>query len=232
MSPITTVVIVLAVNVSFFFIGGGLFDALIHLGDAAAVSRRRHQPSKRQTRAMIRKKLPLVLVNAVLLNGIVGAGIALSSGPWGAAYWHSPRHGFVHAALSTVGLFFWYHGALFYFHRAMHRPSWFRAFHYLHHRFKAPMFLDALYEHPLEALYGSIVLITPLFVVPISLYGYLIFFAIVGVHEIIDHSGIDIDLPFLSRSSHHDAHHRRSNCYYGQLLPVLDRAHGSVLEEC
>ncbi len=61
--------------------------------------------------------------------------------------------------------------------------------------------------------------------------GYLVFFAIVGVHEIVDHSGIDLDLPLLSRSRHHDDHHRRSNCYYGQLLSVLDRAHGSVLVE-
>jgi lathosterol oxidase len=111
----------------------------------------------------------------------------------------------------------------------MHRPRLFRAFHHLHHRFKAPMFLDALYEHPVELLYGALVLVTPLFVFPVSLYGYLVFFAVVGVHEIVDHSGIDLDLPLLSRSRHHDDHHRRSNCYYGQLLPVLDRAHGSVL---
>ena len=93
------------------------------------------------------------------------------------------------------------------------------------------MFLDALYEHPLEALYGALVLVAPLFLFPVSLYGYLVFFAVVGVHEIVDHSGIDIDLPLLSRSRHHDDHHRRSNCYYGQLLPVLDRAHGSILVE-
>ena len=54
-------------------------------------------------------KLPLVLVNGILLNGIVGAGIAFSSGPHGAGYWHSSRHGLGHAALSTVALFFWYH---------------------------------------------------------------------------------------------------------------------------
>jgi len=231
MTALSIVALVVAINVSFFFVGGGLFHFLIHRGSPLAVARRRHQPKKQQTRAMIRSKVPLVLFNGIMLNGIVGAGIALSSGPWGASYWHSTRYGFVHAALTTVGLFFFYHFALFYFHRAMHGPRLFRAFHHLHHRFKAPMFLDALYEHPLEALYGSIVLIAPLFVFPVSLYGYLIFFAIVGVHEIVDHSGIDLDLPLLSRSRHHDDHHRRSNCYYGQLLPVLDRAHGSVLVE-
>ena len=231
MSVLSIAALVVAVNVTFFFVGGGLFHFLIHRGCRLAVARRRHQPKKQQTREMIRGKVPLVLLNGILLNFIVGAGIAISSGPWGAAYWHSPRHGFFHAALSTVALFFFYHFALFYFHRAMHRPRLFRAFHHLHHRFKAPMFLDALYEHPLELLYGALVLTAPLFLFPVSLYGYLVFFGIVGVHEIIDHSGIDLDLPFLSRSRHHDEHHRRSNCYYGQLLPVLDRAHGSVLAD-
>jgi len=231
MTPWSVVALVVTVNVSFFFIGGGLFHVLLHRGCPSAVARRRHQPNKQQTRAMIRSKVPLVLLNGIMLNAIVGAGIAVSAGPWGAAYWHSSRHGIVHAALSTVALFFFYHFSLFYFHRAMHRPRLFRAFHHLHHRFKAPMFLDALYEHPVELLYGALVLVTPLFVFPVNLYGYLVFFAIVGVHEIVDHSGIDFDLPLLSRSRHHDDHHRRSNCYYGQLLSVLDRAHGSVLVE-
>lgn len=178
---------------------------------------------------MITSKLPLVALNAVLLNTVIGAGIAFSTGAFGAAYWHSTRHGLISAVGSTLLLFLWYHLALFYFHRAMHRPALFRAFHHLHHRFKAPMFLDALYEHPLEALYGGVVLIAPLFVLPISLYGYLLFLGVVGVHEIIDHSGIAIDVPLLSRSRHHDEHHRRSNCYFGQLLPWLDRVHGSVI---
>ena len=58
-----------------------LFHALVHHGPSATVAGRRHQPHKRQTREMIRSKLPLVLFNAILLNVIVGAGIALSSGP-------------------------------------------------------------------------------------------------------------------------------------------------------
>jgi Delta7-sterol 5-desaturase len=231
MPVVAVVAVVVAINVTFFFAGGSLFHALVHHGPSATVADRRHQPHKRQTREMIRGKLPLVFLNAVLLNVIVGAGIALSSGPLGAAYWHSPRYGLVAATISTLLLFPYYHFALFYFHRAMHAPALFRRFHHLHHRFKAPMFLDALYEHPLEAAYGGLVLIAPLFLLPVSLYGYLVFFAVVGVHEIVDHSGINFDLPLLSRSLHHDEHHRRSNCYYGQLLSLLDRANGSVLDD-
>ena len=73
MSSYVVVALVVAINVSFFFVGGGLFHLLIHRGSSSAVARRRHQPDKRQTRAMIRSKLPLVLVNGILLNGIVGA---------------------------------------------------------------------------------------------------------------------------------------------------------------
>src|SRR3954465_297702 len=126
MSSFFVVALVVGINVTFFFVGGGLFHLLVHRGCASAVARRRHQPNKRQTRAMIRSKVPLVLLNGILLNAVVGAGIAFSSGRWGASYWHSPRHGLGHAVLSTVGLFFWYHLALFYFHRAMHGPRLFR----------------------------------------------------------------------------------------------------------
>ena len=96
-------------------------------------------------------------------------------------------------------------------------------FHHLnfHHQHKAPIFLDALYEHPLEALWGGVVLTAPLFLLPVNGYAYLGFVGVVGIHEIVDHLGVRLDVPFplLSRSAHHDEHHRRSNCYYGQLLP-------------
>ncbi len=223
--------LIVCINMAFFFVAGGLFHYLFHRQPPGVLARWRHQPHKQQTREMILGKVPLVLLNGVLLNTIVGAGVVYSVGPLGAAYWRPGLHGVPYLVGSTVALFFWYHGALFYFHRAMHRPRLFRAFHHLHHRFKAPMFLDALYEHPLEALYGAMVLIAPLYLFPVNLYGYFVFFAIVGTHEILDHSGIDINLPLLSRSQHHDEHHRRSSCYYGQLLPLLDRVHGSVLDE-
>jgi sterol desaturase/sphingolipid hydroxylase (fatty acid hydroxylase superfamily) len=195
----------------------------LHRGESTAVASRRHQPDRQQTAAMMRAKVPLVLCNGVLISAMVGAGMAFAAAH-GATAWR----GTLHLVLSVLGLGLFYHLALFYFHRAMHRPRLFRAFHHLHHRFKAPMFLDALYEHPLEAVYGGIVLSLPLYVAPVSLWGYLAFFSIVGLHEIIDHSGLKIDLPLLSRSWNHDEHHRRSNCYYGQLLPLLDHAHGSA----
>jgi len=222
--------LLIVVNVTFFFVAGGLFHWAFHRGPASRPARWRHQPCKEQSRRMMLAKLPLVIGNGILLNTMIGLGVALAP-RFGRAYWDPRAHGLPYLVGSTVALFFFYHFALYYFHRTMHRPRWFRAFHHLHHRFKAPMFLDALYEHPFEAFYGGLVITAPLFLFPVNLWGFFVFFSVVGVHEIIDHSGIDVDLPLLSRARHHDDHHRRSNCYYGQLLPLLDRAHGSVLDD-
>jgi lathosterol oxidase len=223
--------ILVVVNVTFFFVAGGLLHWAFHRGPASRPLKWRHQPSKRQTRAMMMTKVPLVICNGVLLNTMIGFGIVFASGRLGSAYWDPRAHGIPYLIFSTLALFPFYHFALYYFHRNMHRPALFRRFHHLHHRFKAPMFLDALYEHPFEAFYGGIVITAPLFLFPVNVYGFFLYFSVVGVHEIIDHSGIKIDLPFLSRSRHHDDHHLRSNCYYGQLLSVLDNAHGSVLDD-
>ncbi|MDB4969433.1 MAG: sterol desaturase family protein [Myxococcales bacterium] len=220
----TTIGLVVLVNVTFFFVAGGIFHRCLQRLARVNPLRWKHQPKRTQTREMIREKLPLVICNALLLNTMIGAGVAFGS-RFGRAYWSVSTYGVPYLVASTAALFLFYHCALFYFHRAMHGPRLFRTFHHLHHRYKAPMFLDALYEHPLEAFYGGIVVTAPLFLFPVNLYGFFFFFSVMGAHEIIDHSGIDVNLPFLSRSRNHDDHHRQSNCFYGQLLPLLDRAH-------
>ncbi len=222
-----TIIAVLVVNVSFFFLAGGLFHWWFQRLD---VNRWRHQPSKQQTRAMMLEKLPLVFTNAIILNTMMGLGVAYGS-RYGRAYWGIGTRGVPYFLFSTAALFVFYHGALYYFHRTMHRPALFRRFHHLHHKYKAPMFLDALYEHPFEAFYGGCVVIAPLFLFPVSYYGFFFFLSVMGAHEIIDHSGFKVNLPLLSPSLSHDDHHRRSNVYYGQLLPLLDDAHGTVVRK-
>lgn len=223
MNPAVVVALVSVVNLTFFFVTGGLFHwAFTRL----PADRWKHQPKKAQTRRMMLEKLPLVLVNGVILNLMMGSGVAFGARV-GRAYWSPLERGLPYLVFSTAMLFVTYHGGLYYFHRAMHSPGLFRRFHHVHHKYKAPMFLDALYEHPLEALYGGCVVVAPLFLFPVCMWGFLVFLSVMGLHEIIDHSGIDVNLPLLSRSWNHDEHHRRSNCFYGQLLPFLDDAHGT-----
>lgn len=223
------VLLVIAINAGGFFAMGGALHWWYYGRQRQAAHRWKHQPRRFQSRDRMLEKLPLVLLNALIINAVIGVAVSLSLEGRTQAYWDVGAHGVGYTVASTVALGFFYHFALYYFHKAMHQPRLYKLFHRLHHKYKTPMFLDALYEHPLEALYGGLVISAPLFLFPVWGYGFLAFLAVVGVHEVIDHSGVDLNVPLLSRSKHHDDHHLRFHCYYGQLLPLLDDLHGTGL---
>ncbi len=214
-------------NTAAFLLGGGLLHALYYRRRSAAEEAWKYQPGKGVSRAEAWGMLPLVLLNAVIVNGAIGGSVALILGGHTRAFFTLEEHSAIYAGFSTVAVFVWYHVMLYYWHRRMHQPDLFRRFHHVHHKHKAPIWLDALYEHPLEAAWGGVVILTPLFLFPIWAYGYFLFLAVMGAHEVLDHAGIKLDLPvpLLSSSRGHDEHHRRSNVYFGQLLPLLDRLH-------
>lgn len=227
MRRLALALLIMILNVTAFFVGGGLLHLLFYRRRAASAAAWKYQPEKTVSRAAAWRMVPLVLLNGMIVNGAIGAAVALIVGGYTKAFFSLEEHSAWYAALSTAAVFVWYHVMLYYWHRRMHRPDLFRRFHHLHHKHKAPIWLDALYEHPLEAAWGGVVILTPIFLFPIWAPGYFAFLAVMGAHEVLDHAGIELDLPipFLSRSRGHDEHHRRSNVYFGQLLPLLDRLH-------
>lgn len=214
-------------NIAFFFVGGGLLHHLFYNRRSNQRHEWKYQPTKTQSLAESMKMVPLVLVNGLIINGAIGFAVAAVIEDSTRAYWSLGDHSILYTLLSTAGLFLWYHVMLYYWHRTMHRPWLFRRFHCVHHKHKAPIWLDALYEHPVEAAWGAVVLATPVFLFPVWAYSFFFFLFVMGLHELLDHAGIRLDLPlfFLSKSEGHDEHHRRSNVYYGQLLPLLDWFH-------
>lgn len=223
-----TIVWVILGNSGGFFLFGGLLHYAYHRRGQAGASAWKHQPNRWQDHKAFAEKLPLVLVNSTIISTCIG--LALHLGKQGTApskmYWSLDGHSLLTLALGTAVLPFWYHFMLFYVHFAMHRFRWmYKTFHHLHHKYKSPIWLDALYEHPVEALWGGIVLSAPTYLWPIHGYAYLAFVGVVGLHEVLDHAGIKLNVPLLSPSLAHDDHHLRFRCYYGQLLSLLDRLH-------
>lgn len=188
----------------------------------------KHQPRRFQTRQMMLEKVPLVLLNSAIINGALGVAAYLLVEGGSLAFWDPAEHSWLYIAASTAGLFLWYHTLLYYWHRTMHRPWLFKRFHHVHHKYKYPVWLDALYEHPIEAAWGAVVILSPLFVFPIWAPSFFFFMVVMGLHEVIDHAGVVINIPFLATSKAHDDHHLRCNVYFGQLLPLLDAVHDTV----
>lgn len=141
-------------NIAFFFAGGGLLHDLFYKRRSQQRDERKYQPRRTQCVAEATKMVPPVLLNGVIINGAIGTAVAaVIEGPTQAC-WSLGGHSILDTLLSTAGLFLWYHVMLYYWHRTMHRPWLFRRLHGLHHKHKAPIWLDALYQHPIEALWG------------------------------------------------------------------------------
>jgi len=123
---------------------------------------------------------------------------------------------------------------VFYFlHRALHHPLLYSAIHKVHHEYKAPFHISAMYASITEFFVADIFPLmcgfltashwsTALGFVAYRLYltteahsGYSFPWAL---DNILDSNGIY----FFSGSKHHDAHHEKFNCNYGSNLYFWD----------
>jgi sterol desaturase/sphingolipid hydroxylase (fatty acid hydroxylase superfamily) len=97
--------------------------------------------------------------------------------------------------------------------------------HKIHHRFKQPVSICALYAHPLEILFGNILpLFGPLMLFPTSaplVYLWIVFTTYETTFGA--HSGV------VDWGDDHDLHHRLFNVNYGTGLYLCDRIFGTYI---
>lgn len=119
--------------------------------------------------------------------------------------------------------------AEYYWHRAMHSRYCYAHFHRFHHAYRAPSVFDDMYIHPLEAFGYYCLLYAPPFLFPIRLPSFLLYMAIMGVCGVLDHSGINLRVPYLYHTADHDLHHERVHVNYGFPVMWMDHFHGTYL---
>lgn len=91
-------------------------------------------------------------------------------------------------------------------HRIMHTKYFYKRIHKIHHEWKAPIGIIAIYAHPTEHLITNLL---PPMLGPVLMTSNVctlwIWFATVAVSTVSDHSGYH--LPFLKSPEFHDHHH-------------------------
>ena len=183
--------------------------------------------SKSYQEAIFRKRMPLFLFNFVILLCVSGAG----------SY-------FIYDSIETSFTSLWIIGLqvlfafivddawFYFFHRWLHENKFMlRHIHSIHHRATTPFPLEYLYAHPLEWMLGMIgvgigfALI--LIVMPINVYAIWIFGLLRNLHEIHIHSDLELpffsNVPFLSKTKHHDDHHSKLAGNYASTFNWMDR---------
>ena len=183
--------------------------------------------SKSYQEAIFRKRMPLFLFNFIILLCVSGLGSYL-----------------IYDSIETSFTSFWIIGLqvlfafvvddawFYFFHRWLHENKFMlRHIHSIHHRATTPFPLEYLYAHPLEWMLGMIgvgigfALI--LIVMPINVYAIWIFGLLRNLHEIHIHSDLELpffsNVPFLSKTKHHDDHHSKLAGNYASTFNWMDR---------
>lgn len=94
----------------------------------------------------------------------------------------------------------------YYSHRLLHKSFFYKTIHKMHHEWKSPVGVTAVYAHPIEHIFSNIIPVVSGFVIMRSHYAVvLLFLTIVHITTITDHSGYH--LPFFHSSQCHDFHH-------------------------
>ncbi|MDQ3145013.1 MAG: sterol desaturase family protein [Pseudomonadota bacterium] len=138
---------------------------------------------------------------------------------------------------ASVLAFLLIHDTYFYWtHRLMHRPSWYKRMHAVHHASRPPTAWAAMSFHPWEAVSGALVVPLLVFLIPIHAAMLGLVLAIMTLMGVTNHMGWEM-FPrgvvhgklgkWLITASHHQLHHHKYRCNYGLYFRHWDRLCGT-----
>jgi lathosterol oxidase len=145
-------------------------------------------------------------------------------------------HGIVYLLFTILLGLFIYDTNFYFWHRLLHTPYFFKKIHRIHHKSVDISVLTSLSVHPVEAallnLGTFIYLVFVPLIIPISYYSVFFVLILTYGHIAYVHSGYEllpksvarwIPFKYLNTSSHHNAHHKKSNKNFSILFNVWDR---------
>jgi sterol desaturase/sphingolipid hydroxylase (fatty acid hydroxylase superfamily) len=176
------------------------------------------------------------------------ASAAIYGVPAGVVAWGWQARGWtrIYTDIDAMPLWWWpvsvlafllAHDAWFYWtHRWMHAPRAFRIAHAVHHASRPPTAWAAMSFHPYEALTGTVVIPTLVFIIPIHVAALGLVLTIMTVMGVANHMGWEM-FPrwmvegrigrWLITATHHQRHHRDYRCNYGLYFRLWDRLCGT-----
>lgn len=176
-------------------------------------------------------------LRSALIFSLVGFAMYLANKiGWLTIYGDFAVRGPLYFSVTLVAMILAQDAYFYWTHRAMHHPRLFRAFHWTHHKSKAPTPWAAYAFDLPEAL--VVVAFVPLWAVLVPMHDAAIFAFVTWqiVRNVMGHAGVEI-LPVSGRPSrlfgwfntttHHDLHHQDGRSNYGLYFTWWDRWMGT-----
>lgn len=107
-------------------------------------------------------EVALGAINMVLGASVFGViSCYIANGGYTTVYYEPLERGWVYLLLSTIVLFMFEDACAYYYHRMLHWPFFYKRFHKMHHRYKAPTCFSSTAMHPVEFLGFQVFIVLP-----------------------------------------------------------------------
>ncbi|PNF32539.1 hypothetical protein B7P43_G02459 [Cryptotermes secundus] len=155
----------------------------------------------------------------------------ISNGGWSRIYYQFDEYTWIWWFLQWPVIFIFQDYGTYWFHRTYHTPFLYKHFHKMHHKYKQPTAFSVTAIHPLEIMHGQVILILPIFLIPVHFVSFSVIILYIYYFGIIDHSGINFKAywwqPWQPDAIFHDNHHQYFHVNFGFNCDFWDKLHGT-----
>mmetsp|Transcript_9780 Transcript_9780/g.16042 ORF Transcript_9780/g.16042 Transcript_9780/m.16042 type:complete len:264 (-) Transcript_9780:375-1166(-) len=181
----------------------------------------------------IKKEISLSVFSAVVQALWVAAIFRLNVSGYGKIYLNIEDRGWGYFIASTIGLLAWAETTLYWVHRWLHSPFWFKHIHKYHHEFVDTTPWTSYAFHPMDAFLQSISFHLVPFFFPVNVWVYFGCLEIMSLWSFNIHDRICIAKDgLIMGAGYHTIHHERNDFNFGQFFTLWDKWCGTLREPC
>ncbi|CAL8143494.1 unnamed protein product [Orchesella dallaii] len=231
-----TTVLIWSTIVSYlmYFGIGGFLHWYYYINRRDKANEWKCQPNNWLTPALERHEIMVGSLSLVFGSTISAAfsTYIMNGGPGTKVYFQPGDFGYLWLALQGPLIFLYQDYMTYIFHRVYHTPFLYKNFHKLHHTYKQPTAFSVTAIHPVEFVNMQLVLLLPIFIVPVYWFTLVVLFSYIYYHGIVDHSGINFKRhwwqPWQPDCIFHDNHHQYFHVNFGFNMEIWDKLHGTM----
>lgn len=183
-----------------------------------------YRPDRNEIRSALFWSMMSVLGNVVLMLPLQLLAVRGHS----RLYYDVSDHSWAYLGLTLIVELCFSEFLVYWIHRWLHLPFFFRHIHHIHHKFRAPTPLASLAFHPLDGFAQALPHHLLVFLLPVHVYVYQGFILAVSIWTVLIHDRVSwIGWSAINYTGHHTAHHWFNKWNFGQFFTLADRLFGT-----